>query len=140
MTLVLLAGSARGQRTTGAKGEVVKAQLEMHDPPFEAQVKTLLEGAKVDMLTGGRLFLFTDAKLSTFSTNGTLEMWAQTPQCIFDSTAKTVSSDQRLRVWTADGMFTEGQGFFLEPTNSILIISNHVRTSLRGAWTNSFLK
>ena len=53
MTLVLLAGSARGQKTTGAKGEVVKAPLEMHDPPFEAQVKTLLEAAKVDMLTGG---------------------------------------------------------------------------------------
>jgi hypothetical protein len=140
MTLVLLAGTARGQKTTGAKGEVVKTPLEMHDPPFEAQIKTLLEAANVDMLAGGRLYLCTDMKLSTFSTNGTLEMWAQTPQCIYDSAAKTVSSDQRLRVWTADGMFTEGEGFFLQPTNSILIISNHVRTTLRGAWTNSFLK
>ena len=86
------------------------------------------------------MYLCTDTKLSTFSIYGTLEMWAQTPQCIFDSAEKTVNSDQRLRVWTADGMFTEGQGFFLQPTNSILIISNHVRTTIRGAWTNSFLQ
>ena len=140
MTLVLLAGSVRGQRTAGAKGEVVKVLLETHDPPYETQVKTLLEGAKADMLPGGRSFLITDTKLSTFSTNGTLEMVAQTPQCIYDSTLKTVSSAQRLQVWTADGMFTEGQGFFLQLTNSSLIISNRVRTTIRGVWTNSFLK
>lgn len=140
MTLVLLAGSARGQKTAGAKGEVVKVQLETHDPPYEAQVKTLLEGAKADMLPGGRLFLFTDAKLSSFNTNGALEMVAETPHCVFDSTAKTVSSDQHLQVWTADGLFTEGKGFILQLTNSNLIISNHWRTTLRGAWTNSFLK
>ena len=138
--LALLAGIARGQQTSGAKGEIVKVQLEAHDPPHEAQVKTLLEGAKADMLPGGRLFLFTEARLSSFSTNGTLEMRAETPRCIFDSVRKTVSSDQRLQVWTADGMFTEGEGFFLQLTNSNLIISNRVRTTIRGSWTNSFLK
>jgi hypothetical protein len=140
ITLALLAGIARGQQTTGAKGQVVKVQLEMHDPPFDTHIKTLLEGAKVDMLPGGRLFLFTGMKLSTFSTNDALERLAETPQCVFDSVQKTVSSDQHLQVWTADGMFTEGVGFFLQLTNSNLIISNRVRTTIRHAWTNSILQ
>ena len=139
VAVALLAGFARGQQASGGKGEVVKV-MEAHDPPFESQIKTLLEGARADMLPGGRLFLFTDAKLSTFSTNGTLQMRAETPKCIFDSALKTVSSDQHLQVWTADGMYTEGYGFFFQFTNSSIIISNRVRTVVRGTWTNSFIR
>ena len=139
LSLAFLAGLARGQSAAGAKGEAIKV-MEPHDPPFESQVKTLLEGASADMLRGGRLFVLTNARLSTFSTNGTLEMRAETPSCIYDSALKTVSSEQRLQVWTADGMFTEGYGFLFQFTNSNIIISNRVRTVVRGSWTNSFIR
>lgn len=139
LALALLAGLARGQQTSGGRGEVVKI-MEAYDPPFEAQIKTLLEAAKADMLPGGRLFLCTDTKLSTFSTNGALEMRAETPHCIYDSTLKTISSDQRLRVWTADGMIMEGYGFFFQLTNSDFTISNRVRTTIQGSLTNSFFR
>ena len=108
-----------------------KYQIENYPPPNEAQIKTLLEGARAKAQSAG-MILITEAKLKTFSTNGTLEMLAQTPKCTLDSVQKTVSSSGPLQIETTDGRFLlEGEGFLLQQTNSQLIISNRVHTVLR---------
>src|SRR5688500_16060517 len=64
----------------GFEGMDFRVPLETHIPPHQAQVKTLLEGAKAQPLSGGRILL-TRATVKTFETNGTLQMVASTPEC-----------------------------------------------------------
>lgn len=128
-----LTEEVRGQQTNAGEASDFKLHLQDHDPPHQAQVKTLLEGAKAELLpaSGGRI-LFTDAKLSNFNTNGALESLAETPQCVFDSAGKTISSARTLQMRTADQRFRlEGVGFFIQVTNSSLEISNHVDLTIR---------
>jgi hypothetical protein len=127
----LLAGAAPGEPAAKAELTEFRAPLENYPSPNEAQAKTLLEGAKAEPQPGG-WFLLTDVKLKTFSTNGTLELLAESPQCFFDSVRRTVSSAGPLQVRKADGTFyLEGEGFLLQPTNSNLTISNRVHTVIR---------
>ena len=128
-----LVPSAYGQQTNAGEALDFKLHLQDYDPPNQAQVKTMLEGAKAKLFndSGGRI-LFTDAKLSNFTTNGALESLAETPQCVFDSAGKTISSSRTLRMRTVDLRFRlQGEGFFIQVTNSSLEISNHVSTIIR---------
>jgi hypothetical protein len=129
MFAFLLFGTAGGQPVALIENFLV--QLENYPPPNETQVKTQLEGAKAEQLPGG-LFLITDGKLKNFSTNGVLIMLVETPQCVFDMTRRTVSSSAPLRASSTDGnFFLEGQGFILTQSNSVLSITNRVRTVIR---------
>jgi hypothetical protein len=122
---------SRLQELSGMEASDFKFQWENYPPPNEAQVKTLLEGDKAQAQSAG-LILLTEARLKTFSTNGTLEVLAQSPKCTLDSVQKTVSSTGALQIQTMDGRFLiEGEGFLLQSTNSHLIISNRVHTVLR---------
>jgi lipopolysaccharide export system protein LptA len=101
---------------------------EFHNPPHEKQLKSLLEGAKIEPLTNGQ-YLCTEAKLQTFRPDGTGEMVVEAPSCVFDSQLRSINSPGRLEVRTADGKFSiAGDGFSLQQTNSNLTISNHVHT------------
>ena len=137
LTIAALSDTARGsekphiQDLSGMEASDFKYQIENYPPPNEAQIKTLLEGAKAQAQSAG-MILITEAKLKTFSTNGTLEMLAQSPKCMLDSVQRTVSSSNSLQIETTDGRFLlEGEGFLLQQTNSHLIISNRVHTVLR---------
>jgi hypothetical protein len=122
---------SRVQDFSGMEARDFKYQLENYLPPNEAQVKTLVEGAKAQAQSAG-MILITEAKLKTFSTNGTLEVLAQSPKCTLDSVQKVVSSEGPLKIETTDGRFLlEGEGFLLQQTNSQLIISNRVHTVIR---------
>jgi hypothetical protein len=115
-----------------------RAPLEYFDPPHELQMKSFLEGAEAEPQSDG-LILIRDAKLQTFHENGSNEMTVITPLCTFDSKSQTVSSAGPLQVQSSDEkLLLEGQGFFWQATNSDLIISNRVHTTVRGPLTNSF--
>ena len=115
-----------------------RAPLEYFDPPHELQMKSFLEGAEAEPQSDG-LILIRDAKLQTFHENGSNEMTVVTPLCTFDSKSQTVSSAGPLQVQSSDEkLLLEGQGFFWQATNSDLIISNRVHTTVRGPLTNSF--
>ena len=115
-----------------------RAPLEYFDPPHELQMKSFLEGAEAEPQSDG-LILIRDAKLQTFHEDGSHEMTVTTPQCIFDSKLQTVSSAGPLQVQsTDDKLLLKGEGFFWQLTNSDLIISNRVSTTVRGPLTNSF--
>lgn len=101
-------------------------------------MKSFLEGAEAEPQSDG-LILIRDARLQTFHEDGSREMTVTTPHCLFDSRLQTVSSAGPLQVQSSDDkLLLEGEGFFWQPTNSDLIISNRVRTTVRGPLTNSF--
>jgi hypothetical protein len=113
---------------------------EYYEPPHETQMKSLLQGTEAEPRPGG-LILITNLKLQTFTEAGERQMTVKAPQCVFDSGPRTVSSSGRLQVQTGDEkLYLEGEGFFWQQTNSNLIISNRVRTTIQGALTNSFMQ
>ena len=129
---------ASAQRPPSNTIKNFRAPLEYFDPPHELQMKSFLEGAEAEPQSDG-LILIRDAKLQTFHENGSNEMTVITPLCTFDSKSQTVSSAGPLQVQSSDDkLLLEGEGFFWQATNSDLIISNRVRTTVRGPLTNSF--
>jgi hypothetical protein len=109
-----------------------KAPLEYFDPPHELQVKTFLEGTEAEPGTNGSISI-RNAKLQTFHEDGSWEMTANAPHCFWDSRQQTVSSSGPLQVVTSDEKYLfhhEGVGFIWRQTNSDLIISNNVRTTI----------
>jgi len=115
-----------------------RAPLRYFDPPHELQMQSFLEGAEAEPQSDG-LILIRDAKLQTFHEDGTRDMTVTAPHCLFDSKEQTVSDAGPLQVQTSDEkLLLEGQGFFWRQTNSDLIISNRVSTTIRGPLTNSF--
>jgi hypothetical protein len=129
--LLLLASRGSAQQVGRAELMDFRAPLENFPPPNEAQAKTLLEGARAEPQANG-WFLLTGVKLTTFSTNGTVELLAEAPHCYFDSVHRTVTSAGPLQVKKADGTFIlEGEGFLLRQTDFNLIISNKVHTTIQ---------
>src|SRR5436190_21371318 len=125
--LVLCLGClvAHGQRVV--EGKNLKFP-EYFEPPHETQLKSLLEGARVQPQASG-FYLITEAKLQTYREDGVPEMVVTAPQCLYDSGPHWISSAGPLRVQTAAGSFSiEGEGFLYRQTNSDLFISNRVHT------------
>jgi hypothetical protein len=115
-----------------------RAPLEYFEPPHELQVKSLLEGSEAEPEPDG-LILIHDARLQTFQTNGTMEMTITAPQCVFDSKDQTVNSSGPFKMrMSDDSLLQEGVGFFWVKTNSDLIISNSVHTTVNSR-TNSLV-
>ena len=115
-----------------------RAPLEYFDPPHELQVKSFLAGTEAELGSDGMIFI-RNAKLQTYHEDGTLDMTISAPECTFDSKQQTVSSAGALQLQSADDkLLHEGKGFFWRETNSELIVSNFVRTTVRGPLTNSF--
>ena len=103
-----------------------------YGPPHETRMKTLLEGAKAQMQSDRKTWLLTRPKLQTFSERGEREIIIQAPQCLFDEARHTVSSAGPITMQTADGKyFLDGEGFVFSQTNSSLIISNKVHTTIQ---------
>ena len=106
---------------------------EFYPPPNERQMKFQLRAAEAQPLTNN-LFLITGVRLETFKPNGDRELTLASPGCLYNSSAKTVSSTNAIDVATADGKFAiQGTGFFWQQTNSVLVVSNQVRTTVDAA-------
>ncbi|HWC58232.1 MAG TPA: hypothetical protein VHC44_00960 [Verrucomicrobiae bacterium] len=135
MSLALAADQQVGNSVKG-----FKAPLEYFDPPHELQVKSYLEGSQSEFLSGGMIGL-RNAKLLTYHEDGSVEMIARAPECIYDTRQRTVSSTGQLQVQTLDSglsVWHEGVGFRWLQTNSDLTISNQVTTIITGTPTNLF--
>jgi hypothetical protein len=116
-----------------------KAPLQYFDPPHELQVQTYLEGSESEMGPNGTVILH-GARLLTYHEDGTIEMIATAPQCIYDTRQRTVSSTGELQVQTVESglaFWHQGVGFLYQ-TNTVLIISNQVETIVTGTPTNLF--
>lgn len=133
VALLLAASLGIGAQRMG--NTVIKefAVPENYDAPHEKQLKTLLEGAEAEPQSGG-FILIRNVKWQSFAATGQTQMVVKAPHCILDSVQRSVSSDGRLEAISGDGrFFIEGEGFSIQQTNSILIISNRVHTVIRSA-------
>lgn len=134
LVLLICSFSLLAQQTTVKDFSVP----EYFDAPHETQVKSLLEGAEAEPGSNG-MVLIRKAKIQTFTETGAPQMTVRAPLCFFDTKQQTVSSTGRFELETSDSKLAlEGQGFFFQRTNSNLIISNQVRTQVRGPLTNTF--
>lgn len=103
---------------------------EYYEAPHQNQLKSLLEGARVQPRTND-IFFVTQAKLQTYREDGTPEMIVTAPQCFLDRSNRVVYSAGPMHAQTADGGFSiEGEGFLCQQTNSNLTISNKAHTIL----------
>ena len=105
--------------------------MEYYGPPNQSQMRSYLEGARIQPLTNDQWFI-TEPRLETFSLKGETNMAVQAPQCIVDRQRGTVSSSGPMQAQLADGKFRiSGEGFLWRQANSDLFISNNVRTVLQ---------
>jgi len=103
---------------------------EYWDAPHQQQIKTILSGAEAQPQPGG-LLIIKQLKLRTFDLDGSLKIIVTAPECIYDTMGGTASSGGPLQLQNGDGTFrVEGEGFLWRQTNSLLTISNQVRTRI----------
>ena len=124
----------------GAKGIPAKGFkiAEPHDSPYESQTKSLLEGGKALVLPGGSAVLSEGVVLRTFSETNTAQLVVRARECFYNATNRSVNSAGPIQMQTADGNFTiEGMGFFWQQTNSSLLISNNVHTTIQASLLQS---
>ncbi len=103
---------------------------EFYDPPFQSQLRSLVQGAHAETL-GSNQLLITQAKVQNYRTNGEVEFTGEAPQCTYDREAHSVTSPGPIRLQTGDGkLVIQGTGFRWIQTNTTLFISNAVHTDL----------
>ena len=123
----LTVGIAVAQTFGAVKGFKV---AEPFPSPHEKQTKSLLQGGNAVFVPGGAM-LSDGVLLQTFSETNTPQMIVRAEHCFYNSTNHTVNSAGPLHMQTADGRFIlEGEGFYWQQTNSSLIVSNNVHTTI----------
>jgi hypothetical protein len=101
---------------------------EFYDPPYQSQLKSLIQGAKAESLPDSKIQI-SEAKLQTFQTNGQTELVIEAPQCVYDRVGRCINSPGSLHAQTGDGKFIiDGTGWLWLQTNATLLISNRVHT------------
>jgi len=123
--LIFLSFAVRAQAPV--EGTNFKVAGEFFDPPYERQMKSLIEGARWRH-QGAQTEVY-NVKVQRFRTNGTVEIIIEAPECFYDEHRKAIDSAGPVQFRTADGrFFLSGVGFLWLQTNSILYISNQVKT------------
>jgi len=93
------------------------------------RLKSLVRGAEAVPLPGkGNLWELKQMNIETYLLNGRSNLMASAPVCICEPDKRIAFSTGRIDVAAMGGQLQlEGQGFFLDVTNSHFIISNDVR-------------
>ena len=129
--MLFAAFTGLGQQASFGKGKNFKVSPEFYPAPNAQQMKSLLQGAEAEPQAGNKV-LIRQAKLQTFKVTGEQELMVETPECVYDSVSRQISSGGGLKAQTGDGRFSlAGRGWLWEQTNSSLTISNDVRTVLQ---------
>ena len=130
VVLALMAGRAgwtqtRSTPVVSGTGNTVSGY---YPAPNHTRMQFQISGAKVQPEAGNRARI-TQMQLETFRLNGEREMVITAPDCVYDVAKRTASSPERLHLQTGDGRFSvEGEGFLWQGEESVLTISNQVRS------------
>jgi lipopolysaccharide transport protein LptA len=129
---VLLISNGRAQQS-GLSHASNFTSIEYFEAPNQRQMKTRLTGAEALPLAGG-LLVIKQLTLETFEPVGKLEFTVGAPECIYDALKGAANSAGRLQMQTGDGTIrVEGDGFLWRQNDSLLTISNNVRTTIISA-------
>lgn len=131
MLPTLLLALAAGGAVVTHRG-VVQKDFRIYDYYRGSQhLKTLLHGGEAEYLS--HPIPIRRMTIETYTESGLTNLIARADQCLCDRTNRTASSDGPLSFRLADGRFSlSGVGFLWTQTNSTLLISNQVRSLLRG--------
>jgi hypothetical protein len=102
------------------------------DPPNHLQKRAIVTGSEAES-EGMNLVRLKKVHIESFQVTGEPEAVLDADEALYDRAAQTVSSAGRIQARTADGRFSvSGVGFSMTLTNKSLMISNNVRTVIRG--------
>ncbi|MEO5803207.1 MAG: LptA/OstA family protein [Verrucomicrobiota bacterium] len=132
---VLLVGMAavsllRAQLPQGLSGKKISYAFQ---DPKTLKLKAIFTGQNAKQVTGSQV-LVSEFAMKTFRNGDTnqVELIVEAPECLVDRNNSVASSPGRLKAYTASTNFLiEGEGFFCQQTNALLIISNKVETTIR---------
>jgi hypothetical protein len=125
--VLFLAVSVHAQQLPTGRGTDFTSST-YYEPPHEQQVRLRLSGAEASPMPGGLLEVQI-LRVETFTETGKAEAVVSAPHCIYAPLDGVARSPGRLELRTGDGKFrVEGEGFLWRQADSLLIISNRVRT------------
>jgi hypothetical protein len=118
------------QNATGRASDFTS--VEYFDPPNQKQMKSRLSGASAQPeAEAGGLLVIKQLKLEIFNTDGSVKIIARAPQCVYDTMNGVANSPGKLQLQSGDGKLrVEGNGFLWRQSDSLLTISNNVRTEI----------
>ncbi|MGH8247074.1 MAG: hypothetical protein ACREUU_11675 [Gammaproteobacteria bacterium] len=102
-------------------------------------LKVLIRGAQGQYLPNDQVRI-TTARIEHYPETGKgTNLVANTPLCLFDPNARTLTSTDRVDIIARDGaIVVDGSaGFRFDMTNTILHVSNRVRTTIQGSLMKS---
>lgn len=102
-------------------------------------LKVLIRGAEGQYLQDDQVRI-TTARIEHFPVTGKgTNLVANTPFCLFDPNARTLTSTDRVDIIARDGaiVVNGSAGFRFDMTNTTLHVSNRVRTTIRGSLLKS---
>lgn len=106
------------------------SSVEYYPAPNQMQMKSRLAGVDVQSMEGG-LYLIKQLRLEMFSTNGQPQVIVKASDCIYDVNRQEANSAGKLLVQNGDGKIRiEGEGFRWRQNDSLLTVSNQVRTTI----------
>ncbi len=129
--VLLAAGLNYAQQIPAARAKNFTSHT-YYEPPNERQMKLKLSGAEASPLPGG-LQDIRELTIETYDVSGKTEAIVKAPQCTYSLFDGVASSPGHIELKSGDGrFFTEGDGFLWRQADSLLIISNHVHTVIKG--------
>ena len=104
-----------------------------YEAPNEQKTKWQCSGDSADSIPNSKMFAVKNVKIQRFTLEeGQVDLTAESPTCIYDLEKTLISSTSKLKVNAENGRYLlEGVGFLLEQTNSVLMISNEVHSTIR---------
>jgi hypothetical protein len=104
------------------------SSVEYFSEPNQQQIKSRISGAQAQPIDGG-LLLIKQVKLERFEVDGKAQYIAEAPECVFDPESGAASSPGEVHMRTGDDLWhIDGEGFLWRQHESLLTISNQVRT------------
>jgi hypothetical protein len=116
------------------------ASIDYYPTPNQMQMRSRLSGTEAQPLAGGVLMV-KQLKLEMFAVNGQRQVVVNAPECVYDTLKGTAASAGDLLLENGDGKIRiEGKGFLWRQNDSVLTISNQVRTTIESGLTEKFTR
>lgn len=136
--LLMAAPDHRAQNRAAPAGAASHFSFsEYFDPPHQNQPKYQFDG--VEARPEGRDKLrISGMKVQKYRETGERELVIEAPECLYDTARREASSAGRLQLQSGDEqLLIAGQGFLWRQRDSILTMSNQVRSEIRLPDTNT---
>lgn len=134
--LGLMAKIGHGAETAPLPGLLLKDFVwpEYHPAPHDKQLRFRLQAAQAEPMEGAWVRA-REVTLERFTLEGQQEWFVHCDHCQFHTATQEARSEGPLELrLQSERLILTGQGFLWRQSNAWLVVSNQVRTTLRGGW------